>query len=89
MQINLSSAFVRVNLLIIFYKLCSVGIRGSLLCVFSVFLLSVTESCGGWLSEQCGNRGVRSASGKYFGPVVVPPVHHGAFHDARELLENY
>ena len=38
LRINFSSAFVRVNHLRILYKLCCVGIGGSVLCVSAVFL---------------------------------------------------
>ena len=48
-QIDFSAAFDRVNRLGIFYKLCSVGIGGSVLSTMTQFLSSVRY--GGWLSE--------------------------------------
>ena len=47
-QIDYISAFDRVNHLGILYKLCSVGIGGS---VLSILTEPITASYGGWLSK--------------------------------------
>ena len=52
---------------------------GALCSLFWHHLFLLGHSRGRWLSEQTGERGVRSASGKCFGAAVVPHVHHGAF----------
>ena len=49
--IDFSAAFDRVNHLGILYKLCSVGIGGSLLSIMKQFLSNRRERYGGWLSE--------------------------------------
>ena len=51
MQIDLSAAFDRVNHLGILYKLCSVGIEGSVLSIDTVPIKLITASYGGWLSK--------------------------------------
>ena len=52
-QIDSSAAFDRVNHQGILYRLCSVGIGGSLLSMLIQFLSnrSITARYGGWLSE--------------------------------------
>ena len=51
-QIDFSAAFDRVNHLGILYKLCSVGIGGSVLSILTQFLSKrITASYGGWLSK--------------------------------------
>ena len=50
-QINSSAAFDMVNHLGILYKLCSVGIGGSVLSILTVSIKLITASCGGWLSK--------------------------------------
>ena len=49
-QIDFSAAFDSVNHLGILYKLCSVGIRGSVLSD-TVPIKPITGSYGGWLSK--------------------------------------
>ena len=77
-QIDFSAAFDRVNHQGILYKLCSVGIGGSVLSILIQFLfdhstLWLTVVGVNWLTscqerpEQC------------FGPIIFPPVHLGAF----------
>ena len=48
-QIDFSAAFDRVNHLGILYKLCSVGIGGSVLSILTVSIKPITASYGGWL----------------------------------------
>ena len=50
-QIDFSSAFDNVNHLGILYKLCSVGIGGSVLSILTQFLSKRPENYGGWLSK--------------------------------------
>ena len=50
-QIDFSAAFDRVNYLGILYKLCSVGIGGSVLSILTVSIKPITACYGGWLSE--------------------------------------
>ena len=50
-QIDFSAAFDRVNHLGILYKLCSVGIGGSVLSQFLSNQSQFTASYGGWLSK--------------------------------------
>ena len=76
-QIDFRAAFDRVNHLGILYKLCSVGSGGSILPILTQFLSNrskqvMVDGCS-WLA--C----IRSAAGQCFGPVIVPPVHVGAF----------
>ena len=50
-QIDFSAAFDRVNYLGILYKLCSVGIGGSVLSIWTQFLSNRSQHVtGGWLS---------------------------------------
>ena len=51
-QINFSAAFDRVNDQGIFFKLCSVGVGGSVLSVMTQFLSNRSQYVcrGGWLS---------------------------------------
>ena len=50
-QIDFSAAFDRINHLGILYKLCSVGIGGSVLSTLTVSIKPITARYGGWLSE--------------------------------------
>ena len=50
-QIDFSAAFDRANHLGILYKLCSVGIGGSVLTILTGFIKPITASYGGWLSK--------------------------------------
>ena len=71
-QIAFSAAFDRVNRQGILYRPCSVGIGVSVLSILSLFLSNRSQHV---MVDGC----VRSAPGQYFGPVIVPPVHFGAF----------
>ena len=78
MQINYSSVFDRVNHQRILYKLCSVGIGGSVLSILTQFLSNrsqqfVVNGCQNWLTlyQEC-----RLA---VFLAVIGPPVHIGPF----------
>ena len=78
-QINFSSAFNRVNHRGILYKLCSVGVGGSVLSILTQFLSNqsqhiMVDGCRSKL-EGC----IRSAACQCFGLVIVPSVHFGAF----------
>ena len=50
-QIDFSAGFDRVNHLGILYKLCSVGIGGSVVYIDTVSIKPITVSYGGWLSK--------------------------------------
>ena len=50
-QIDFSTAFDRVNHQGILYRLCSVGIEGSVVFILTVSVKQVTARYGGWLSE--------------------------------------
>ena len=51
MQIQFSVAIDRVNHLGILYRLCSIGIGGSVLSILTVSINPITARYGGWLSE--------------------------------------
>ena len=53
-QIDFSAAVGRVKHQGILYKLCSVGIGGSVLSINTVSIKPITARYGGWLSEQTG-----------------------------------
>ena len=50
-QIDFSAAFDMVNHQSILYRLCSVGIRGSVSSILTVSVKSIKARYGGWLSE--------------------------------------
>ena len=62
-QIDISAAFDRVNHLGILYKLCSVGIGGSVLSILTQFLANRSQHV---MVDGC----IRSAAGQCFGPVI-------------------
>ena len=68
-QIALMTAFDRVNHQVIFYKLYYVG-NGGRFCVFYIDTFSIKS-----ITVQTGERCVKSASRKCFGPIIVSPVH--------------
>ena len=77
-QIDFSTAIDRVNHQRILYRLCSVGIGGSVLSIPTQFLSNrsqhvMVNGCRSKLVDV-----VRSAAGQCFGQVIVPPVHFGA-----------
>ena len=78
-QIGFIADFERVNHQGILYKLCSVGIGGSVLSILTQFYqidhstLSWTIVGVNWLMSYKG------AAGKCFGPVIVPLIHLGPF----------
>ena len=78
-QIDFIEAFHRVNHQGILYKLCPVGIGGSVLSVLTQFLSNRSQHV---MEDGCRSKlidVVRSAAGPCFGPVIVPPVDFGAF----------
>ena len=80
MQIDFSAAFDRVNHQGILYKLCSVGIRDSVLSILTQFLSNRSQHVmvDGYRSKLVDVvSGV--PQGSVFGPVIVPPVHFEAF----------
>ena len=84
MQIDFSVAFNRVHHPGILYKLCSVGILGSVLSLLKEFLSNRSQHV---MVNGCRSKlvnVVRSAAGQCFVPVIVSPVHYGAF----SILEN-
>ena len=81
-QIDFSAAFESFNILGILYKLCSVGIGGSVLSILTQFLSNrsqhlMVDGCRSKLVNVAS--GLRSAAGQCFWTVIVPPVHIGAF----------
>ena len=71
-QIDFSAAFDRVNNQGILFKLCSVGVGGSVLSVLTQFLSNRPHAV-------CRSKLVKGASVKCFGAAVVPDVHCRAF----------
>ena len=78
-QIDFSAAFDRVDHQGIMYKHCSVGIGGSVLSILTQFISNRSQyimiDCCMCKQLTC----VRSAAGQCFGPIIVPPIHLGAF----------
>ena len=74
-QIDFSGAFDSVNHLGIPYKLCSVGIGGSVLSILTPFLSNRSQHV---MVDGCLVN-VVSGVPQRFGPVIVNPVHFGAF----------
>ena len=75
-QIDLSAAFDRASHQGILYKLCSVGIGGSVLSMLTEFLSNQSQNV---MVDGCRSKLVNVVSvGLYFGPVIVPPIHIGA-----------
>ena len=68
-QIDFSAAFDRVNHLGILYKLCSVGIGGSLLCILTQFLSNRSQQV---LVDGCRSKLVNVVSGVPQGSVLGP-----------------
>ena len=79
-QIDYSEAFDTVNHQGILYKLCLVGIGGSACFVYidTISFKPITARYGGWLSYTAAGITITAAE-QCFGPVIVPPVHAGAF----------
>ena len=79
-QIDLSAAFDRVNQLGILYKLCSVGIGGSVLSTLTQFLSNRPQQV---MVDGCRSKQVNVVSevpqGSVLGTYTVPPVHVIAF----------
>ena len=79
-QIDFSAAFDRVNHPGILHKLCSVGIVGSVLSILTQFLSDRSQHV---MVDGCRSKLVNVVSGvpqgSVFGPIIVPPIHLGAF----------
>ena len=69
MQIDFSAAFVRVNHLGILYKLCSVGIGGSVLSILTEFLSNRSQQV---VVDGCRSKLVIVVSGVPQGSVLGP-----------------
>ena len=69
MQIDFSAAFYRVNHLGILYKLCSVGIGGSVLSILTPFLSSRSQRV---MMDGCRSKLVNVVSGVLQGSVLGP-----------------
>ena len=69
MQIDFSAAFDRVNHLGILYKLCSVGIGGSVLSILTEFLLNQSQQV---MVDGCQSKLVNIVSGVSQGSVLGP-----------------
>ena len=84
MQIDFSEAFDRVNHLGSLYKLCSVGIGGSVLSILTQFLSNRSQHV---MVEGCRRKLVNVVSGvpqRSVLALIVPPVHFGAvFHSGK------
>ena len=86
-QIYFSAAFDIVNHLGILYKLCSVGIGGSVLSILTQFLSNQSQHVmvgGCWSMVAIYHPSTiwwMVASGQCFGHVIVLPVHFGDFFD--------
>ena len=68
-QIDFSAAFYRVNHLGILYKLCSVGIRGSVLSIWTQFLSNQSQQV---MVDGCQSKLVNVVSGVPQGSVLGP-----------------
>ena len=69
MQIDFSAAFDRVNHLGILYKLCSVGIGGSVLSILTQFLSNLSQQV---MVDGCRSKLVNVVSGVPQGSVLGP-----------------
>ena len=79
MLIDFSAAFDRVNHLGILYKLCSVGIGGSVLSILHSFY-QTDHSTLWWMVVGINRLTLyQECRGAVFWAVIVPPVHFGAF----------
>ena len=81
-QIDFGAAFDRVHHQGILHKLCSVGIGGSVLSILIQFLSNRSQDV---VVDGCRSKLVNVVSGvQCFGPVIVPPIHLGAFFHSGE-----
>ena len=69
MQINFSAAFERVNHLFILYRLCSVGIGGSVLSILTQFLSNRSQHV---MVDGCRSKLLNVVSGVPKGSVLGP-----------------
>ena len=82
-QIDFSAAFDMVIHQAILYRLCSVGIGGYVLSILTQFLSNRSQHV---MVDSCRSKlvDVQECRKQCFGPVIVPPVHLGAFsHSAK------
>ena len=85
MQINFSAAFDRVNHLGILYKLCSVGIGGSVLSILTQFLSNHSQQV---MVDGCRNKQVNVVSGVTQGSVLGPLLFLMYTSELFSILEN-
>ena len=69
MQINFSAAFDKVNHLVILYRLCSVGIGGSVLPILIQFLSNRSQQV---MEDGCQSKLINVVSGAPQGSVLGP-----------------
>ena len=85
MQIDFSAAFVRVNHLGIIYKLCSVGIGGSVLSILTEFLSNRSQQV---MEDGCRSKLVNIVSGVPQGSVLGPLLYPLYTSKLFSILEN-
>ena len=85
MQIDFSAAFDRVNYLGILYKLCSVGIGGSVLLILTQFLSNRSQYV---MVDGCQSKLVNVLSGVRQGSVLSPLLFLMQTSDVFSILEN-
>ena len=85
MQIDFSAAFDRVNHLGILYKLCSVGIGGSVLSILTQFLSNRSQQV---MVDDCQSKLVNVVSGVPQGSVLGPLLYLQYTSELFSILEN-
>ena len=85
MQIDFSAAFDRVNHLGILYKLCSVGIGGSVLSILTQFLSNRSQQV---MLDGCRSKLVNVVSGVPQGSVLGPLLYLLYTSELFSILEN-
>ena len=85
MQIDFSAAFDRVNHLVMLYKLCSVGIRGSVLSILTKFLSNRSQQV---MVDGCRSKLVNIVSGVPQGSVLGPVLFLLYTSELFSILEN-
>ena len=87
MQIDFRAALIGSITRAFSIKLCSVSIRGSVMCILTQFLRNQSQHV---MVDGCRSKLVKSyarrAAGQCFGPGIVPSVHHGVFSILHSIL---